>query len=84
MAEYVYATYCLSIHLLMVRLPGWRSGKASAANAGSAGSIPGSGQSPVVGNFNPLQYSFLENSMGRKPRWTTVYSGPKSQTQLKA
>ena len=36
------------------------------ANAGDdrdAGSIPGSGISPGVGNSNPLQYSCLENSM---------------------
>ena len=30
------------------------------ANAGDAGSIPGSGRSPGEGNGNPLQYSCLE------------------------
>ena len=38
------------------------------ANAGDtrdAGSIPGSGRSPGVGNGNPRQYSCLENSMDR-------------------
>ena len=30
------------------------------ANAGDAGSIPGSGRSPREGNGNPLQYSYLE------------------------
>ena len=38
------------------------------ANAGDTrdvGSIPGSGRSHGVGNGNPLQYSFLENSMGK-------------------
>ena len=37
-------------------------------NAGDirdTGSIPGLGRSPVVGNGNPLQYSFLEDSMDR-------------------
>ena len=29
------------------------------------GSIPGSGRSPGRGDSNPLQYSCLENSMGR-------------------
>ena len=29
------------------------------------GSTPGSGRSPGEGNGNPLQYSFLENSMDR-------------------
>ena len=38
------------------------------ANAGDTrdmGSIPGLGRSPGQGNGNPLQYSCLENSMGR-------------------
>ena len=30
-----------------------------------AGSIPGSGRSPGEGNGNPLQYSCLENALGR-------------------
>ena len=32
-------------------------------NAGDADSIPGSGRSPGIGNGNPLQYSWLRNSM---------------------
>ena len=36
------------------------------ANAGDAGSIPGLGRSPGVGNGNSLQYSCLENSMDRE------------------
>ena len=35
------------------------------ANAGDAGSIPGSGRSPGAGNDNPLQYSCLENPLDR-------------------
>ena len=35
------------------------------ANAGDAGSIPGSGRSPGKGDGNPLQYSCLENPMDR-------------------
>ena len=35
------------------------------ANAGYVGLIPGSGRSPGVGNGNPLQYSCLENPMGK-------------------
>ena len=35
------------------------------ANEGDVGSIPESGRSPGEGNGNPLQYSFLENSMDR-------------------
>ena len=35
------------------------------ANAGDAGSIPGSGRSPGGGHGNPPQYSCLENPMKR-------------------
>ena len=35
------------------------------ANAGDAGSIPGSGRSPGVGNGNPLQHSYLGKFLGR-------------------
>ena len=45
--------------------PGGSDGKASACNAGDPGSIPGLGRSPGEGNDNPLQYSYLENSMER-------------------
>ena len=43
--------------------------KNSAASAGDtrdAGSIPGSGRSPRVGNGNPLQYFCLEKSHGQR------------------
>ena len=46
--------------------PGGSDDKASAYNAGDQGSIPGSGRSPGEGNGNPLQYSCLQNSMGRE------------------
>ena len=39
----------------------------------NADSIPGLGRSPGVGNGNPLQFSCLENSMGRGAWWATVY-----------
>ena len=45
--------------------PGGLDGKESACNAGEPGSIFGSGRSPGEGNGNPLQYSYLENSMHR-------------------
>ena len=35
------------------------------ANAGDAGSSPGSGRSPGVGNGNPFQYPCLGNSLDR-------------------
>ena len=42
------------------------------ANAGDAGSIPGSGSSPGEGNSNPLQYSCLESPMDRGAWWAAV------------
>ena len=41
------------------------AGKESSRNAGDLGSIPGLGRSPGEGKGYPLQYSDLENSMGR-------------------
>ena len=43
------------------------------ANAEDVGLIPGLGRSPRDGNGNPLQYSFLGNSMDRGIRWATVH-----------
>ena len=46
------------------------------ANAGDTGDaglmLPESGRFPGVGNGNPLQYSYLENSMGRGACRATV------------
>ena len=49
-------------------------------DARDAGSIPGSGRSPGVGNGNPLQYSCLDNSMDREAWWAIVYGVTKSWT----
>ena len=49
---------------------------------GDVGSIPGLGRSPGVGNGTPLQYSCLENSMGRGPWQATVHGAVKSWTRL--
>ena len=46
--------------------PGGSDGKASVYNAGDLGSVPGSGRFPGEGNGNPLQYSCLEKSHGRR------------------
>ena len=54
-------------------------GKVSVCNAGDPGSIPGLGRSPGEGNCNPLQYSCLENPMGRG---ATVHWVTKSRTRL--
>ena len=53
------------------------------ANAGDVrdvGSIPGLGRSPGVGNGNPLQYSYRENSMGRGAWHPAVHGVPKNWT----
>ena len=52
-----------------------------AGDAGDAGSIPGSGRSPGVGNGNPLQSSCLEKSMDRGAWQATVHGVAKSRTQ---
>ena len=45
--------------------PGGSNGKESACDIRDLGSISGSGRSPGEGNGNQLQYSCLENPMGR-------------------
>ena len=55
------------------------------ANAGDAGdmvSIPGSGQSPALGNGNPFLHSCLENSVDRGAWQATGHEVAKSQIQL--
>ena len=46
---------------------------ASTGDTGDMGLIPGSGRSPGEGNGYPLQYSCLENPMGRGAWWATVH-----------
>ena len=55
---------------------------ANVGDTGDAGSIPGLGRSPGVGNGSPLQYSCLENSVDRGAWQATVHGVTKSQTQL--
>ena len=49
-------------------------GKESVFSAGNAGPLPVGVRSPEEGNGNPLQYSFLENSMD-KGAWQAVVLG---------
>ena len=59
--------------------------KNQSANVGDireVGSVPGLGRSPGGGHSNPLQYSCLENPMGRGARWGTVHGVTKSRTWL--
>ena len=46
--------------------------KNTLASAGDTGLIPGSGRSRGEGNDNPLQYSYLGNSMDRGAWRATV------------
>ena len=66
--------------------PQWLGGKDSACKAGAVGAtglIPGSGRSPGEEHGNPLQYSCLENPMGRGAWQATVHRVAKGQTQWK-
>ena len=49
---------------------------------GDAGSIPGPGRPPGVGNGNPLRYSCLENSMDSGVWRAIVQRAVKSWTRL--
>ena len=64
--------------------PRGSDGKESACNVGDLGLIPGLGRSPGGEHGNPLQYSYLENSMDRGS-WQAppVHRVAKSQTWLK-
>ena len=53
--------------------PGGLVVKKPPANAGDAGSIPGSERSPGEGNGNPLQYSCLGNPIDRGAWRATVH-----------
>ena len=55
---------------------------ANAGDTGDAGSIPGSGRSPGVGNGNPLHYSCLEKHKDRGAWQATVHGVTQSQMQL--
>ena len=52
------------------------------ANAGDTGSVPGLGRFSEGENGNPLQYSYLENSMDRGAQQATVHRVTESQIQL--
>ena len=60
--------------------PGGSDGKESDSNVGDPGLIPGWGRPPGEGNGNPLQYSYLGNSMDRGAWWATVHGVTNSQT----
>ena len=53
----------LASHMMLVV----KNLSANAGDLSDAGSIPGSGRYPGEGHGNPLQYSYLENPMDRRP-----------------
>ena len=67
--------------ILKLFFPGG-SDRRSAHKAGDPGSIPWLERSPEKGSSNPLQYSCLENSMGRGAWRATVHGVAKSWTRL--
>ena len=70
----------LDISYFSPGFPGGSDSKESACNSGDLGWTPGSGRSPGEINGNPLQYSYLENSMDKGAWWTTVHGVAKSWT----
>ena len=66
---------CLRAALLSLGFLDGSMVKNPPADAADTGLIPGSGRSPGEGYGNPLQYSFLENSMDRGVWWATVHMG---------
>ena len=74
--RHLFLLQCASTRAMFI-LPGEghgaSDGKESACNAGDPGLIPGSGTSPGEGNGTPLQYSGLENFMGRGAWWATIH-----------
>ena len=56
---------------------------ASAGDTRDSSSIPGSGRSPGVANGNSLQYTCLENSMGRGAWEATIHEVANQEIMLK-
>ena len=63
-------------------LSGKESTYTSVQDLGDVDSIPELGRSPGGGNDNPLQYSYLENSMDRGTWRAAVHGVAKSRTRL--
>ena len=70
----------LIICIKYLELPKWHSVKESVCQTGVLGLIPGSERSPGGGNFNPLQYSCLENPMDKEAWQVIVHWVAKSLT----
>ena len=72
-----------SLYVLRLDFPGGSDGNKSTCNAEDPGLIPGSGKSLGEGNGNPLQCSYLENSIDRRAWWASVHGVAKSGTRLR-
>ena len=71
--------------LMLICLKGFPAGSDSkeyACNTGDLGASPRLGRSPGEEHGNPLQYSCLENLMGRGALWAPVHGIAKSWIQL--
>ena len=73
MAEILIFILGICHHISTRGFPGGSAVKNPPANAGEAGSVPGSGRSPGGRNGKPLQYSCLGNPMDRGAFWATIY-----------
>ena len=79
--------YCYGCHILWlldtiaqkVGFPGGSDGKESACNAGPH--VRSLGQEDLLGSDNPLQYSYLKNSMDRGGRRAKAHGVTNSWTQ---
>ena len=72
----------LKLIMTILGFSGGSDGTESACNAGELGLIPWSGRPPWRREWQPLQYSCLENSMDRGAWHAAVYSVAKSWAQL--
>ena len=71
-----------SIFLITRGFPGGTVVKNLPADAGDSGLIPDSGRFSGGGNGNPLQYTWVENSMDKGAWQATAHGAAKSRTWL--
>ena len=69
----MHASICLFLLLFPSGVSLLTQSKESDYQLGEMDSIPGLRRYPREGNDNPLQYSCLENLMGRGDWWATVH-----------
>ena len=74
--------FLLNINNICMGFPGGPVVKNLSTNAGDVrdtGSVPGPERSPGIGNGNPLQYSYLENSMDKRAWHVIVHEVTKNK-----